>query len=264
MNDYEFLDSGNGKKLERFGKYNFVRPSAQALWAPKKSWDKINATFTREGGWNAKFPSSWQVTLENITFKVSPTEFGHLGLFPEHHIHWKWVRENVSKEMNILNLFAYSGGMTLAAAQTGAKVCHLDSAKGMVAWGRENAALNGLDKAPIRWIVDDAIKFLKRELKRGTKYDGIILDPPSFGRGSQGQVFKIERDLKELLLLCKGVLSKNAKFLLLTSHTPGLTPMIQKNLLKELFNGHVESGETLLEGENTYPLPCGTYARWYV
>ena len=201
MNEtYTLIDSGNQQKLERYGEYLIVRPCSQALWLPslpQKEWDRADASFSREGGnaWNTKkkLPASWVVEIEGVRFKISPTDFGHLGVFPEHSQLWKGMKEAIArrKSPQILNLFAYSGGATLAAAQTGAHVCHLDASKGMVAWARENAALNNLTKAPIRWIVDDVVKFLNREVKRGTRYDGIIVDPPSFGRGSQGEVFKM-------------------------------------------------------------------------
>ncbi|HSX12529.1 MAG TPA: class I SAM-dependent methyltransferase, partial [Rhabdochlamydiaceae bacterium] len=201
---YSLLDSGNQQKLEKFGDFLIVRPCAQALWEPKlkeEVWAGADAHFSRDGGnrWTLKraLPHSWQVELKGLLFKISPTDFGHLGIFPEHHLLWQWAAKQIRKEESpqILNLFAYSGGATLALAKAGAQVCHLDASEKMVKWARENARLNQLDEAPIRWIVDDALKFLKRELKRGKRYDGIILDPPSFGRGNKGEVFKIEHDL---------------------------------------------------------------------
>lgn len=200
-----------------------------------------------------------------VSFKLSLTDFGHLGIFPEQKKQWEWIQEH-SKGLKVLNLFAYSGGVTLAAAKGGASVCHLDASKGMVAWARENARLNGLEQAPIRWIVEDVTKFLKRELKRGSSYDAIILDPPTFGRGSQGEVFKIEEDLFPLLELCFSLLSPAPKFMLLSCHTPGMTPLILEHLLEPLvlkFGGVVEKGEMALEGkQGVKPLPSGGFARW--
>jgi 23S rRNA (cytosine1962-C5)-methyltransferase len=270
---YSLVDSGNLQKLERFGDYLIVRPCAQAFWAPrliKGEWERADAVFSRDGGnkWavQKKLPAEWMVEIEKVRFKIAPTDFGHLGVFPEHSVLWKWMVPLIkqrSEQPNILNLFAYSGGATLAAAQAGAKVCHLDASKGMVSWARENAALNGLSGAPVRWIVDDVSKFLARELKRGQRYDGIILDPPSFGRGNQGEVFKIERDLGQLLLSCKRLLSDDPLFVLLSSHTPGMTPLVMQHLMTQMMDGmkgSVESGEMIIP--SAFSLPCGSYARW--
>ncbi|MCB1107054.1 MAG: class I SAM-dependent methyltransferase [Chlamydiia bacterium] len=254
---YTFLDSGDEQKLEQFGEYTLIRPSPQALWKPShpELWKKADATFKRGKPWKG-LPKSWEITYKTLRFKIVPTDFGHLGLFPEHGTHWHWMETKLPNPSSILNLFAYSGGATLYLAKQGHTLCHLDAAKGMIDWARENAALNNLDKAPIRWIVDDAIKFLKREIKRGKTYDALLLDPPSFGRGSQGQVFKIERDLPLLLSLCKQVLIPKPHFILLTCHTPGLTPKVLHTLLQQTFPSlHIDSGEMLL------PLPSGCYAR---
>jgi 23S rRNA (cytosine1962-C5)-methyltransferase len=270
---YSLLDSGNGEKLERFGPYLLVRPAAQAVWQPrlaKEAWREADARFVRESGnrWSARteLPKSWITTCEEIRFKIVPTDFGHLGLFPEHALIWKQMRALLKRRQgtpNVLNLFAYSGGATFAAAAAGAKVCHLDASKGMVSWARENAVLNRLDTAPIRWIVDDVLKFLRRELKREMRYDGIILDPPSFGRGNQGEVFKIERDLPEILELCKKLLSNSALFVFLSSHTPGFTPLVMHHLLTEtLPAGRIEAQEMVIRAENSFELPCGSYAKW--
>ncbi|MBI2810899.1 MAG: class I SAM-dependent methyltransferase [Candidatus Melainabacteria bacterium] len=269
---YALLDSGDQQKLERFGEYTIVRPCSQALWRPalsKDIWDKADASFSREGGnawkFKKKLPESWHAEVEGVRFKISPTDFGHLGVFPEHSLLWKPMREAIRsrKEPSILNLFAYSGGATLAAAQAGAKVCHLDASKGMVAWARENAALNRLTDAPIRWIIDDATKFLQREIKRGVRYDGIILDPPSFGRGSRGEVFKIEQDIHVLLELCRQLLSENPLFLAFTTHTPGMTPIVMGHLLRQkLKGGRIETGEMILPAEKGIEVPAGSFARW--
>jgi 23S rRNA (cytosine1962-C5)-methyltransferase len=193
--------------------------------------------------------------------RIAPTDFGHLGVFPEHAALWHDLR-SLCKGANILNLFAYSGGATLAFAQEGAKVCHLDASKGMVDWARANAALNGLGKAPIRWIVDDAIKFLRREAKRGVRYDGILLDPPTFGRGSKGEIFKIESDLPILLDLCRQVLAEQARFLVLSCHTPGMTPLALGNIMAQLFpTSERSAGEMALVSEGALPIPSGSFTK---
>lgn len=265
---YELLDSGNQEKLEQFGNYVIARPCSQALWKPqlpREVWERADARFTRENGnrwiYRKPLPESWIVEVEGIKFKLAPTDFGHLGVFPEHSMLWSRIQEKANESHNLLNLFAYSGGATLAMAQTGAKVCHLDASKGMVAWARENAALNKLEKAPIRWIVDDVTKFLQREVKRGVRYDGILLDPPSFGRGRQGEMFIIERDLHPILDLCKQLLSDNPLFFILTSHTPGVTSAVMANLMMQLKpKGNIESGELYIEGPLV--IPCGSFVRW--
>lgn len=259
---YELLDSGDEQKLERFGDFTLIRPAPQALWQPQapKLWKGASATFEREKPWKG-LPKSWNITYKTLTFKLAPTNFGHLGIFPEHATHWNWMRTKLKPGSEILNLFAYSGAATLTLAKQGHRICHLDASKGMVEWARQNATLNDLDSAPIRWIVDDVLKFLKREIKRKKKYDALLLDPPSFGRGSQGQVFKIERDLLPLLDLCRQVLKLTPAFVLLTCHTPGLTPEILANLMQQTFPKlTTESGEMLIPSKNL-PLPCGTYAR---
>lgn len=273
---YELIDSGNQKKFERFGSYKIIRPASQAIWHPKlsdKEWQNTDAIFTREEScqWLKEAAKEWIVEVSGIKFKLSPTDFGHLGIFPEQKNTWFWIKSQVEEAkrktpVKILNLFAYSGGATLAAALAGAEVCHLDASKGMVAWARENAELNGCGQKPIRWIVDDVTKFLARELKRSQKYDGIILDPPSFGRGSRGEVFKIERDLPKLLSQCRELLSDKPLFVILSCHTPGVSPLVLHNLLSqslESFEGSTSHGELLLEGKATVlPLPSGTWARW--
>jgi 23S rRNA (cytosine1962-C5)-methyltransferase len=270
---YALIDSGNQQKLERFGDFLLIRPCAQALWSPrlaKNAWDKADAVFTRDGGnqWKIKkwLPSSWTVEIEGLQFKIAPTDFGHLGVFPEHSLLWSWTESQIKlrQEPNLLNLFAYSGGASLAAARSGAKVCHLDASKGMVTWARENAALNNLEKAPIRWIVDDVLKFLAREKKRGSFYEGIILDPPSFGRGNQGEIFKIERDILPLLRQCRELLSPRPLFLLFSTHTPGMSPLVMRHLMEEVMqqeSGTIEEGEMIIPSERA--LPCGSYVRWY-
>jgi len=267
--DYALLDSGDGRKLERFGKYVLARPCSQALWRPALSegeWRRADASFDREDGnqWHgrANLPKEWSISTAGISFKLGGTDFGHLGIFPEQRKQWEWIR--AARAKSVLNLFAYSGGSTLAAALGGAEVCHLDASKGMVDWARGNAALNNLASHPIRWIVDDAHKFMRREVRRGRKYDAIILDPPTFGRGAGGEMYKIERDLKETLSLVKELLSPEPAYVLFSSHTPGLSPIVAENLLGQLFPGtRMESGEMLLgdEGEGRRCCPSGIYCR---
>lgn len=278
MNDeYELLDSGNGKKLERYGDIILERPAAQAVWEPQFSdrWNTATARFDRVGGLNwegrSKVSKPWKVDIAGVTMKLSATDFGHIGVFPETRALWQWIRETLSeqakkkgRQLNFLNLFAYSGGATLAAAQSGAQCCHLDASKGMVDWARENAALNNLGEAPIRWIVDDVIKFLRREVKRGNRYDGILLDPPSFGRGKKGELYKIEDQLMTTLDLVDQVLSDDPAFVVLTSHTPGFSPIVLRNLLAQYHqSGTFEYGEMLLTGKaDVNDLPNGNWARW--
>jgi 23S rRNA (cytosine1962-C5)-methyltransferase len=272
--DYELIDSGSGRKYERFGKVSLVRPCSQALWRPadESSWRRATATFDREEGnrWHGRnqLPDHWNIETAGIKFRLSGTDFGHLGIFPEQRAQWKWIRETVAaavkspRSVSVLNLFAYSGGSTMAAAQGGAEVCHLDASKGMVQWARENAALNGLGESPIRWIVDDAHKFMRREIRRGRKYDAVILDPPTFGRGAGGELYKIERDLFETFELVRGVLSENPLFVLFSSHTPGLSQIVSENILRGEFPSvkKIETGEMLLEGKSV-PCPSGIYCR---
>lgn len=276
-NEYELLDSGNGRKLERFGSVILARPCAQAIWEPQKKalWSKAVASFDRKAGLNWRgrddVPDSWVVPVNGISMKLSTTDFGHLGVFPETRALWDWITATLrdaapryDRRISVLNLFAYSGGATLAAARAGCEVCHLDASKGMTDWARENAVINQLKDAPIRWIVDDVHKFLTREIKRGRKYDAIILDPPSFGRGKQGELYKIENDLMVTLKSCRAVLSDQPVFMLLTSHTPGLSPNVLKNLLMQLLGpGDSECGEMLLTGApDVLTVPNGNWARW--
>lgn len=275
MNGYELLDSGNGAKLECFGEIVLARPCAQAVWQPQRParWKSADATFDREDGnrWHGRnrLPQEWVIDVDGTRFRLSGTDFGHLGIFPEQRAQWTWIRETVAaagRPVRVLNLFAYSGGSTLAAARGGAEVCHLDASKGMVQWARANAALNGLENHPIRWIVDDAHKFLNREIRRGRRYDGIILDPPTYGRGGNGETYKIERDLTETLRLCRALLSDSPLFLLLSAHTPGHTPIVLGNVLTQALRGlggAVTSGEMVLAGApDVFLLPSGAYARW--
>lgn len=274
---YQLLDTGNLLKLEEWGPIRMIRPCSQAMWrpmAPLAEWQRVDAHFSRDGGnaWKMlkKVPQEWVVAIEGLKFRIAPTDFGHVGVFPEHSGLWRSMEAAIAahplKSPQVLNLFAYSGGATLAAARAGAKVCHLDASKGMVNWARENAALNGLDRAPIRWIVDDVVKFLQREVKRGVRYDGIILDPPSFGRGARGEVFKIEKDLDQILQLCRAVLSDEPLFVFFTSHTPGMTPLVMRYLLEQLMGekvgGHWTEGEMVIPSVSGRALPAGSFAKW--
>lgn len=263
MKNYQLLQSGNGEKIERFGPYVLRRPCSQAVWRMPQHQISIDAEFNRDEKWRffQKLPKEWTVEHQGVQFQISPTDFGHLGLFPEHGDLWQWMRPHLKKGKRLLNLFAYSGGVSLAAAQEGAEVCHLDASKGMVDWARQNAQLNKLEKAPIRWIVDDAIKFLRREKKRNSLYDAIVLDPPTFGRGSQGEVFKIENDILPLLDLCRDLLTKEPLFMIFSCHTPGFTPLCMEHLMRQTCSkGTIETGEMVLP--NALSIPSGSFARW--
>lgn len=261
--DYALLDSGGFQKLERFGKVILSRPCAQAVWhsvLPKQDWQQATAAFFRDGGnqWRGRdrLPESWSITVDGMRFQLSSTDFGHLGIFPEQRDQWRRIRAGCEayltrhgRPARVLNLFAYSGGSTLAAAHAGAEVCHVDASKGMVDWARQNAALNGLQNHPVRWIVDDVTKFLERELRRERRYDLMILDPPSYGRGARGEIFKIENDLPKLLDLLAKLLSDVPLGVLLSCHTPELTPVSLHHLLLQAFKnrkGCLEHGEMLL------------------
>lgn len=281
--EYQLLDSGNERKLERIGEFVIDRPSPQAVWTqrlPVKDWVSVGAAYERgesggEWDFNEKMPRKFNIVYNNIYFQIKMTDFGHLGLFPEQAANWDWMRSIIRKRMertknanlNVLNLFAYTGGSTLACSQAGAHVVHVDAAKGVVDWAKDNATLSHLADRPIRWLVDDALKFVKREERRGTKYQGIILDPPSFGRGPKGEIFKIENDLIPLLRACKEILADNALFLLLSCHTPGFTPVTLHNQVAEVVaegKGKIEAGEMLVFEEGSKrALPSGAYARWH-
>ena len=276
--DYQLLDSGGFQKLERFGDIVLARPCAQAVWRAARPdlWRTATATFSRENGnkWQGreKLPATWVIEVDGIAFQLSSTDFGHLGIFPEQRDQWQHIardcaafRERNGRAAKVLNLFAYSGGSTLAAARAGAEVCHVDASKGMVEWARKNAELNGLKEKPIRWIVDDVMKFLERELRRGQRYDLLILDPPSYGRGAKGEIFKIENDLPKLLSLLASLLSEEPLGVLISCHTPELTPISLHHLLLQAFgeNGTLHHGEMLLHGgTDTLPVPSGSFCRW--
>ena len=275
---YALLDSGEGMKLERFGAYVLARPDPEALWLkqlPETQWHKADATFTRTGAtgsWKkAKdFPKSWNIEYAGLTFELRPTSFKHVGLFPEQKSQWTWLEDAIkgekSRVIKVLNLFAYTGGATLSVARAGAQVTHLDSSKVAIEWARKNAELSGLSTAPIRWIEDDALLFLRRELKRGNKYDVVIMDPPAFGHGSGGVLWKIERDFYELFSLVEKVLSDDPLAVIVNGYMAGYSPLTLLNniaRLKDTYGGTTDSGElALAEAHTTRLLPAGVFARF--
>lgn len=275
--DYCLIDTSKGERLERWGNVTLIRPDPQIIWecnTPAKEWSNPHARYIRSssggGHWEyaKSLPESWIVKYRNLSFTVKPTGFKHTGLFPEQAVNWDYCTKlikNAGRPVKVLNLFAYTGGATLACAAAGASVCHLDAVKGMVEWGKQNAALSGLSDKPIRWITDDAMKFLGREIKRGNKYDGIILDPPSYGRGTNGEMWKLEDCIHELMLRCSEVLSENPLFILLNSYTTGLSPSVMAYLLKMTVGRHrridVDAEEIGLAVKNTgLAIPCGNTA----
>lgn len=276
--DYEVIDTSGGEKLERWGKYLLVRPDPQVIWnTPKthRGWKKMNGHYHRsnKGGGQWEFfdlPEQWAIHYGSLTFNLKPFSFKHTGLFPEQAANWDWFSKlirNVHRPIKILNLFAYTGGATCAAAAAGASVTHVDASKGMVTWARENARSSGLAEAPIRWIVDDCVKFVEREIRRGNSYDAIIMDPPSYGRGPKGEIWKIETNIHSFIQLCAKLLSDKPLFYLVNSYTTGLQPAVLTYMLStELvpkFGGHVISDEVGLPvSSNGLILPCGASGRW--
>ena len=277
--DYELLDCGGGEKLERWDSQLLVRPDPQAIWETDRDypgWKRANGRYLRSqtggGHWEkGKLPESWQVRYADLTFQVKPMNFKHTGLFPEQAVNWDFAMEKIrgaGRPIRVLNLFAYTGGATVACAKAGASVCHVDAAKGMVAWAKENARLSGLGDAPIRWIVDDCAKFVEREIRRGRTYDAIIMDPPSYGRGPGGEVWKLEENLFGFVKLCAGVLSDRPLFVLINSYTTGLAPSVLGYLLgllvKEKYGGKCMWDELGLPVTRTgMCLPCGATGRWF-
>lgn len=280
---YELIDSGHGRKLERYGDYLLVRPDPQALWSPtlnQKEWDKAHGTFIREGKkttWKTKreLPEAWNIDFAGLRFEIAPTTFKHTGLFPEHAPSWKWMQDIIihaqkqsgrADPITVLNLFGYTGGASLACAQVGAKVTHVDGSKVSVAWAKRNQQLSEIEADAIRWIIDDAVTFVKREIKRGKKYDAIVMDPPSHGRGPTGEVWEIEEDLSKLLGLCYQLLSDNPVFMVLNGYAAGFSSVAYYNNLLPLLaakGGSLEHGElSLTESGGKRLLPCGIYARW--
>ncbi|MCM1192179.1 MAG: class I SAM-dependent methyltransferase [Butyrivibrio sp.] len=290
--DYEVLDASGGEKLERWGDYILVRPDPQVIWnTPRKhpGWNSRNAHYHRsaKGGGEWEFfslPDEWTISYalprispaaRTLSFRLKPFSFKHTGLFPEQAVNWDWfsgliqasLKRNPNRQPKILNLFAYTGGATLAAAAAGAAVTHVDASKGMVGWAKENAVSSGLGDAPIRWLVDDCVKFVEREIRRGSRYDGIIMDPPSYGRGPKGEIWKIDEGVWPLLQSAARLLSENALFFLINSYTTGLQPAVLSYMLNAALPGrpgeHVEAAEIgLPAGESGLFLPCGASGRW--
>jgi 23S rRNA (cytosine1962-C5)-methyltransferase len=292
-NDYQLLDCGDGLKQERWGKFTLVRPDPQVLWprsggehgrttaAPGASWENWDGFYQRNerggGGWEFRrpLPESWTVryTPLGLTFKIRPTSFKHTGLFPEQAVNWDWLSQKVKtaggeqrRTISVLNLFGYTGAATCAAAAAGASVCHVDAAEGMVKWCRENAMLSGLADAPIRYLADDCLKFVRREQRRGHRYDAVIMDPPTYGRGGEGELWRLEDHLWPLLTECKKILSDQPLFFLINAYTARLSPTVVANLLSGLLS---DRGGTITAGEVGLPivadrkiLPCGIYGRW--
>ena len=275
--EYELIDSGQEEKLERFGTVLLARPDPQALW-PKRlgdeEWRGANAKYVRKGAggeWNvcrSDLPQQWEMKISDLTMVVKPTSFKHVGVFPEHMPGWGWVQTNLRKVTNstVLNLFGYTGGYTLAAAKAGASVTHVDASKTAVAWARENAALNGLVDAPVRWIVEDVLVYLRRELKRGSKYDAIVMDPPAFGHGPKDELWKFEEHFLELMRLCGQLLSDNPLFVLINGYAAGYSPLAFAYNLKPIqkkFGGRIEYGDlAIAESGSDRLLPAGIFARW--
>lgn len=262
MEGYELIDCGNQLKFERFGLIHLVRACPVAIWEPKfQKWEAKHASFDPSLKWKEykKTPMSWQIKEQGIELEIKRGSSGNLGIFPEHLQIFSMIEPFILPNHKVLNLFAYTGLMTLLIAQKRAKVCHVDASKVSVEWARKNAKLNQLEGADIRWIVDDVIKFLKREIKRGSFYDGVILDPPTFGRGAQGQVFKFEKDILTVLSLVKQVLRKKGNFVALSCHTPGISPFVLKQIFEEQFFTN-DYGELVVYSKKGKILPCGSFA----
>jgi 23S rRNA (cytosine1962-C5)-methyltransferase len=277
--DYELLDMDNGEKLERWGDITVIRPDPQIIWPGRRGsqqWADCHMHYHRSksggGVWEFKkeVPSSWHIHWKDLTFRIHPTDFKHMGLFPEQAANWDWIMKLAKSagHMKILNLFAYTGGATVAAAKAGAHVTHVDAAKGMNAWAKENAALSGVPEDRLRFITDDVLKFVQREARRGSLYDAVIMDPPSYGRGPGGEVWKIEQRLYDLTAACVNILSDKPLFFLINSYTTGFSPIAAQNVLRSLipprFGGQITYGELGLPSAAGLVLPCGIYARWAV
>ena len=277
--DYEILDMANGEKLERWGNITLIRPDPQIIWKEKEfpeKWKNADAKYTRSssggGNWSYKnkLPKSWKITYNELTFNVKPMGFKHTGLFPEQAVNWDWMMnkiQNSKREIKVLNLFAYTGGATVACLKAGASVCHVDSSKGMCEWAKENVTSSGLRERPVRFLIDDVVKFVNREIRRGNKYDGIIMDPPSYGRGANGEVWKFEENIATLIELCMNVLSEKPLFFLINSYTTGISSQVLENLLRlympKKAKGKFSHGEIGLPMTNSkLILPCGIYGRW--
>ena len=277
--DYELIDTSDGERLERWGDIILIRPDPQIIWSSEKKnplWYSAHARYHRSnrggGSWEQykKVPDRWTVNYGDLVFNIKPMGFKHTGVFPEQAANWDFMMEkirNAGRPIRVLNLFAYTGGATLAAAKAGAKVTHVDASKGMVTWGKENAVASGLEDAPIRWLVDDCVKFVEREIRRGNHYDGIIMDPPSYGRGPKGEIWKLEEKIHPFIALASQLLSDNPLFFLVNSYTTGLAPAVLTYMIStevgKKFGGHVESQEIGLPVKETgLILPCGASGRW--
>ena len=277
--DYKILDMADGQKLEKWGDVILSRPDPQIIWKSKsypEKWKNINATYHRSktggGSWEftKKMPQQWRIKYKELTFNIKPMGFKHTGIFPEQAVNWDWMIEkirNAKRDIKVLNLFAYTGGATVACSYAGASVCHVDSSKGMVAWAKDNIKSSGLEERPVRYIVDDVVKFVNREIRRGNKYDAIIMDPPSYGRGANGEVWQFENNIYDLVELCAKVLSDNPLFFLINSYTTGISSKVLEDILNltinKEYNGKVTSGEIGLPMEDSkLVLPCGIYGRW--
>ena len=269
----------NGEKLERWANIILTRPDPQIIWKEKtfpEKWKTANARYSRSntggGAWqyNKKMPDAWQVKYKDLTFNIKPMGFKHTGLFPEQAVNWDWminkIKSSGRKDVKVLNLFAYTGGATVACSYAGASVCHVDSSKGMVAWAKENIASSGLSDRPVRFIIDDVTKFVQREIRRGNKYDAIIMDPPSYGRGKNGEVWQFENNISDLVELCREVLSDDPLFFLINSYTTGISSKVLENIIYlklKLKKGKISSGEIGLPmKDSSLVLPCGIYGRW--
>ena len=277
-NDYEVIDTSDGEKLERWGTYTLVRPDPQIIWSTPRTdprWNRFDARYLRSSSGGGKWlqhnlPERWQIRYRELTFNIKPMNFKHTGVFPEQAANWDYIMRKIrgaGRPVSVLTLFAYPGGATLAAAAAGAAVCHVDAAKGMVQWAKENARASGLEEKPIRWIVDDCAKFVEREIRRGRRYDAVIMDPPSYGRGPSGEVWKLEDNLYPFVELVSGVLSGEPLFVILNSYTTGLSPLVLTYILQTVmvgkFGGHTVSDELGLPVTQTgLALPCGATGRW--
>ena len=277
--DYEVIDTSCGEKLERWGRYILLRPDPQVIWKTEKTvpeWNRLNGHYHRSskggGEWEFfKLPEEWTISYRELNFRLKPFSFKHTGLFPEQAVNWDWCSERIreaGRPVKVLNLFAYTGGATLAAASAGASVTHVDASKGMVTWAKENAAASHLENAPVRWLVDDCVKFVEREIRRGNKYDGIIMDPPSYGRGPKGEIWKIEESIYPFVELAAQLLSDDALFFLINSYTTGLQPAVLSYMLNAVIQkkrgGEVQSSEIGLPvSSNGLVLPCGATGRWF-
>lgn len=277
--DYEVIDTSCEEKLERWGRYILLRPDPQVIWKTEKTvpeWNRLNGHYHRSskggGEWEFfKLPEEWTISYRELNFRLKPFSFKHTGLFPEQAVNWDWCSERIreaGRPVKVLNLFAYTGGATLAAASAGASVTHVDASKGMVTWAKENAAASHLEDAPVRWLVDDCVKFVEREIRRGNKYDGIIMDPPSYGRGPKGEIWKIEESIYPFVELAAQLLSDDALFFLINSYTTGLQPAVLSYMLSTVIQkkrgGEVQSSEIGLPvSSNGLVLPCGATGRWF-